>query len=293
MRLTQLLVDFLEESRGRGLALSTLATYRSRLGAFVAWAGPRAGARALTVERVSSYLVELVAGITSAADHRKSLSSFCNYARRRRVLRGLNPAAAELHRLARPRWRRRRRTMTGAEDLVLRREACRRDVWPAVLLARWAGLRRGEACSARWCDVDVAGGAVELPGLEGGRKHPRTVWLSAWVQLQLRGWMTDTTWPARPADEIWPHHAKTADRRLAEICGDAGLRRLTWNVLRASFVTDCFRGGMTAKEESLIVGHSPAVAERYYNEWLAREARVKLPPDPMERGDGAAVSVDR
>ncbi len=290
MRMSALLADFLEESRGRGLALSTVATYRSRLGGFVTWAGPRAKARALTVELVTRYLEERRAEISSVADQRKAVSSFCNYARRRRLIRGPNPAGAELHRLPRSRWRRRRRTMTRAEDLALRREACRRDVWPAVLLARWGGLRRGEACSARWCDVDVAGGAVELPGREGGRKHPRTVWLSAWVQLQLRGWMTDTTWPARPADEIWPHHAKTGDRRLVEICEDAGLRHLTWNVLRASFVTDCFRGGMTVKEESLIVGHSPDVAERYYNEWLAREARVKLPPDPLERGRGAAAA---
>lgn len=290
MRLTELLADFLDESRGRGLALSTVATYRSRLRGFVTWCGARAKVRRLDVETLTSYLVELGRELSSVADHRKSLSCFCNYARRRRLIKGPNPAGAELHRLRRSRWRRRRRTMRGPEDLALRREASRRDVWPAVLLARWAGLRRGEACSARWCDVDVVGGAVELPGREGGRKHPRTVWLSSWVQLQLRGWMTDATWPARPADEIWPHHAKTADRRLAEICEDAGLRHLTWNILRASFVTDCFARGMTAKEESLIVGHSPAVAERYYNEWLAREARVKLPPDPLERGRGAGVA---
>ena len=293
MRLTDLVRDFLEESRGRGLALSTVATYGSRLRAFAAAMGPRAKARALTQERITRYLTERRGEISSASDHRKTISCLCNYARRRRLIRGPNPAAAELHRLPRPRWRRRRRTMTVGEDLALRREACRRDVWPAVLLARWSGLRRGEACTARGCDVDVAGGAVELPGREGGLKHPRTVWLSSWVQLQLRGWMTDTSWPARPADEIWPHHAKTADRRLAEICRDAGLRHLTWNVLRASFVTDCFRGGMTAKEESLIVGHSPDVAERYYNEWLAREARVKLPGDPLERGRGAAATLDR
>lgn len=280
-RLQGLVKEYLDDCARRGLAAGTRAGYACRLRSFVGHVGVRRRPAGITFADVAGWLAARMERVSDVADDRKSLAVFLNYCRRRRVLRGENPAAAELHRLPRPRYFRRHRTMMPGEDLALRRVACRRDVWPVVLLARWAGLRRGEACVARWCDVDLAQGAVDVPGHEGGRKHPRVVWLSPWVQLQLRSWMNDPTWPARPRDPVWPLHVRSADRRLAEICEAAELRRLTWNVLRASFVTDCFSRGMTAKEESLIVGHSPEIAERHYNEWLAREARSKLPPDPL------------
>ena len=58
--------------------------------------------------------------------------------------------------------------------------------------------------------------------------------------------------------------------------------RITLNDPRASFTTQCFEQGLTAAQESRIVGHSPAVAEKHYSDYEAQEARDKLPPDPLQ-----------
>lgn len=281
MRLQGLLDDFLDDCQRRGVSRGRIASYRCRLGAFVSFAGARCPLRRFDFCLVAGFLSSRPSDFLSLSGDRKAISALANHGRRRLLLRGDNPASAVLHRLRAPRRFKRHRTMNPAEDLALRTEACRRDIWPVILLARWAGLRRGEACTARWCDLDLVDGSVELVGLEGGRKHPRVVWLAPWVCLQLRAWMNDPTWPCVAAEPMWRRSAMSADRRLHEVCRKAELRHLTWNVLRASFVTDVFRRGMSAKEESLIVGHSPEVAERYYNEWRAREARPKLPVDPL------------
>ena len=41
-------------------------------------------------------------------------------------------------------------------------------LWPILLLARWAGLRRGEACALRWSEIYLAEGYLEVRGHEGG-----------------------------------------------------------------------------------------------------------------------------
>lgn len=38
---------------------------------------------------------------------------------------------------------------------------------------------------------------------------------------------------------------------------------------------------LTPTQESSIVGHSIAVAEKHYSEYEAKEARALLPPDPL------------
>ena len=127
-------------------------------------------------------------------------------------------------------------------------------------------------------------GYLDVTGHEWCRKHPRRVWLAPWVVLQLQ-----MLRPARVPDDgrwpVWPWHVDTATKELADLCEKHGLRQITFNDLRASFSTDCFDCGLTPKQESKIVGHSAAVAEKHYSEYEAQEARALLPPDPLY-GDG-------
>ena len=154
-------------------------------------------------------------------------------------------------------------------------------LWPILLLARWAGLRRGEACALRWSEIFLAEGYLEVFGHEGGRKHPREhVWLAPWIVMQLRA--IKSSWqPAGDEWPLWPYHPDTASDYLADFCKDHLKRSLGFNDLRASWVTEVFGCGMSATEEAQIGGHSPEVADRYYSEFTAEEARGKLPPDPL------------
>ena len=80
---------------------------------------------------------------------------------------------------------------------------------------------------------------------------------------------------------IWPHHQDTASDMLAEFCDSHLTRKLNFNDLRASFATECYERGLTPSQESRIVGHGVAVAEKHYLDYEAKEARPKLPPDPL------------
>ncbi len=214
------------------------------------------------------------------------LGTFFNYTRKRRWYRGGNPADAKLHRLRKPRRRgvKASRRTKPEEDVTLRREGHKSALWPILLLTRWAGMRRGEACTLRWSEVNLEAGYADVVGHEGGRKHPRRVWLAPWVVLQLRS-MKPAWLPAEGRCPIWPHHADTATGLLRDL-GDAHLtRQLSFNDLRASFATECYERGLTPSQESRMVGHGVAVAEKHYLDYEAKEARSKLPPDPLTGTD--------
>ncbi len=91
----------------------------------------------------------------------------------------------------------------------------------------------------------------------------------------------DGKWP------MWPYHVDVATKELQRFCDANRLRGISFNDLRASFASECYKRGMTPAQESRIVGHGVAVAEKHYLEYEAEEARPLLPPDPLtEAGDG-------
>lgn len=81
---------------------------------------------------------------------------------------------------------------------------------------------------------------------------------------------------------MWPYHPDVATKELADFASGLLGRKVSFNALRASFTTDCFECALTPVQESRIVGHSVSVAERHYSEYQAKEARSKLPPDPLD-----------
>ena len=54
-------------------------------------------------------------------------------------------------------------------------------------------------------------------------------------------------------------------------------------------ITEVFGRGMTPNEEAQIGGHGPEIAAKHYSEYEAKQAREKLPPDPLgsDGGDDA------
>ena len=82
---------------------------------------------------------------------------------------------------------------------------------------------------------------------------------------------------------MWPHGTDHATKLLTEFGKQHLKRSLGFNDLRASFVTSGFAAGLTAEEESKLAGHGPDVAQKYYSEYRAHEARYKLPDDPLAK----------
>jgi len=280
------------------LLRKTLHGYASRLKKFLAFNGDEDVSLWTPREargKVRDHLESRTSEISHLENDRVPIGTFFNYLRAKEWYNGENPADAKVHLRRRPRRRMKetKRCTTPEEDLVLRREGQNSIIWPVLLLARWAGLRRGEACTVRWNEIDLDKGYLNVTGHEWGRKHPRRVTLAPWIVLQLR-MLKPARVPGDGAWPVWPYHVDVASKELKELCKRHPLREITFNDLRASFATECYRRGMTPAQESRIVGHGVAVAEKHYLEYEAEEARALLPPDPLtEVGDNEPTETKK
>jgi integrase len=282
--------SYIQSCTTQELAKSTVKGYRVALTRFLNFVGDLDLAtleNEAAIKHIGAYLEHRreVDQIRYLHKDRIVFSGFFNYLRgaSRRWYRGENPATAKVQDVKNPRKQLRpKRCTSEEEDLILRTEGHKSPLWPMILLARWAGMRRGEICTLRWSEVNLTEGYADVVGHELGRKHPRRVGLAPWVVVQLRTirppWLPEgQDWP------VWPFHYTTASHMLEEFCAKHLKRQVTYNALRASFATEGYGSGMTAEEEASMAGHSPAVARRHYLEWAALEARFKLPGDPLLR----------
>ena len=120
--------------------------------------------------------------------------------------------------------------------------------------------------------------AVVCGEYEVGRKHPRTVGLAPWVVLQLKLFRAQQH-PA--SDKVYPYHEDTSCKDFAKFRKKYISRYITLKHLRRSFTNEGYECGLTAEEEAAMAGHSIEVAQKYYLDWRAMEARKKLPADPL------------
>jgi integrase len=294
--LSEAIASFLEDCKLHEFAKNTVRGYRATLNRFMGWVGDEnvAGWTADTAyQKVSAYLKLRASEIAKVANVRVPIATFFNFLKSRRLYVGENPADGKLHSRRKPRKPfspEQNRRVTDEETKIIRTEGEKSKLWPVLLLTRWGGLRRGEACSVKWSEVNLEEGYADVVGHEGGRKHPRRVYLAPWVIRQLHrmrpGWLPDNgTWP------VWPHCADHATELLSEFCTEHMTRQVSFNDLRSAFVTSSFESELTPLEESKLAGHSPAVADKYYSEFSAAQARYKLGDDPLSKatesgGDG-------
>ena len=136
------------------------------------------------------------------------------------------------------------------------------------------GLRRGEICGLKWCDLDETNGTLKIcrsihsaPGgaLEVGNpkteKGTRTILLprSTLHVLKERRKTALTEWifpsllePEKPTAPSAAYH------RLKVILKAAGLPDIRFHDLRHTFATHAMRSGVNAKTLSGILGHTNA-----------------------------------
>ena len=136
------------------------------------------------------------------------------------------------------------------------------------------GLRRGEICGLKWCDLDeesgtlkicrsihsVPGGALEV-GNPKTEKGTRTILLppSTLHVLKERRKTALTEWIFPSLLELEkPTAPSAAYHRLKVILKDAGLPDIRFHDLRHTFATHAMRSGVDAKTLSGILGHTNA-----------------------------------
>ena len=169
------------------------------------------------------------------------------------------------------------------------------------------GLRRGEICGLKWCDLDETNGTLKIcrsihsaPGgaLEVGnpktKKGTRTILLppSTLHVLKERRKMALTEWifpsllePEKPTAPSAAHH------RLKVILKAAGLPDIRFHDLRHTFATTALEHGLDVKTLSAIIGHiSSATTIDIYSHItgaMQRQAAQKI-----ERGIGHSEAYE-
>lgn len=148
---------------------------------------------------------------------------------------------------------------------------CRRPGWRCLFaLARWGGLRRGEAMRVRWADIDWEGHTLTVTVIErpdgrrivGTKARKRTVPLCPRLYAVLLD--AKATGGAGPCAEL-PRSVRNlarSVRAIARRAGFGGMRRPLHDLrrCRSSELFDRFPALTAAKW----MGHSPAVAAKFY-----------------------------
>ena len=131
-----------------------------------------------------------------------------------------------------------------------------------MLLALHTGLRRGELMALDWSDVDLDRNVLTvrrslLRGVFGSPKSNRVrhVPLSNIVRKMLEGRRTSRGLVfAQETGE--PIASITMDRVIARTCKAAGLRHVSWHVLRHTFASHLAAAGVPVPAIQQLLGHS-------------------------------------
>jgi integrase len=172
-------------------------------------------------------------------------------------------------------------------------------MYAMLLVALRAGLRLGELMALRWDDVDLATGllTVRRGTFRGRDKEPkngrvRYIPLTVDTLTALEAVPRDYPRIFHRGDGEWLCYTQ-ALRALTRMCRQAGIRRITWHVLRhtfASLLADNDVGPVVTKE---LLGHSTIkMTMRYSHASAASLRRAVSTLAPIGPSDGQHVVMD-
>lgn len=160
------------------------------------------------------------------------------------------------------------------EEVARLLTAASAEFWrPFITFLVHTGARFGEAAALRWEDLEIEaaspvvhirrGVASGFVGSTKTGKH-REVPLIPSVLRELRAFRHDRPFVfCRPADGKFFDPASTR-KHLHAICDRAGVRRISWHVLRHTFATELTRRGAPLPAVQKLLGHSTIkMTERY------------------------------
>ncbi len=140
-----------------------------------------------------------------------------------------------------------------------------------VLAAGDAGLRSGELRALTWDDVDLRAGRVtvrwnefrgEIDSPKGGRARTVDMTRRLAAALKTARHLRGNRVFSGPGGELLTEKESTC--ALWRVCKRAGLRRITWHVLRHSFCSHLAMRGAAARAIQELAGHANlATTQRY------------------------------
>jgi integrase len=182
-----------------------------------------------------------------------------------------------------PRRPRTRRTVWKPEEIRTFLASIRDDRFAALfLLELTTGIRRGQVCGLKWCDVDLDAGRITVHDnrvVVGGRaldkaggktrNADQTISIDRATVAALRHWrqLQDSEREFfgdayHPGDYLFtyqdgrPPHPDTIRQRFDRLAAAAGLSRITFHDLRHSYATGALRAGISPKVISERIGHA-------------------------------------
>jgi len=152
----------------------------------------------------------------------------------------------------------------GREEVVsLLQARTSEPVWQRMAtVALNTGMRFGELIALQRADFDLERGVVTVQrsivkGVIGTPKSHkvRHLPLSEELRTVLSEWSLAPGWLfGRPSGGIWTYQ-QAADG-LGRLCAEAGIRRISWHVLRHTFATQLAATGVPLRAVQLLLGHS-------------------------------------
>lgn len=136
--------------------------------------------------------------------------------------------------------------------------------YPHWALAILTGMRSGELQSLRWSDVDLVSGVISISKSwtryngEGPTKTARNRVCP--ISGECRKFLQELKLQAGQSEYVLPRQWEWAHGQLAQItkefCRGLGISEVTFHDLRATFITQLLKNGVSTSKVMAIVGHS-------------------------------------
>lgn len=138
--------------------------------------------------------------------------------------------------------------------------AARQHLRPILILLLDTAMRKGEALSLKWSDVDFETGVIRLRATITKTAKPRVVPITTRLRAELEPLRIFAT--GRPDRVLFDF--KDPKKAFAAACADAGITGLRMHDLRHTSITRMVEAGMPASQIMVISGHTEFSTFRRY-----------------------------
>lgn len=271
-------LDFELSREAQLLSPQTLRFYQYTCGKLCEWL-ERQGAedpKAINASHVRAYLAEVAGrGLKSSSvrSHAVGIRAFLTFCH--------DEGYSGDVRFAKPKVADERPPMVSLVDLQKALRAARkpRDAALLLVLVDYSGLRRGEAPSLVWGDVDISTGVIHLKHGKGNKDG--TTVIGARTRRALLKWRRRV--PHEPGDSVFGLTGSGVRQALRRLGDRAGVK-LTAHALRRSFATMSLAGGISPFHLKTLMGHADLSTTRRY---------LRLPDEDLRKAHEASSPVDR
>lgn len=148
---------------------------------------------------------------------------------------------------------------------------------PMFRLSVETGIRRGEAFSLEWSDIDLQGAKLTVRGEVAKSSQSRTIPLTTRAVAVMTDWKAQGTgeglvFPSR----IGGDRLKNIDGGWRELCKDAKVTGLRWHDLRHTFGSRAALAGVPMVVLKALMGHSVITTTMRYAHSTEADARAAI-----------------